>query len=481
MRQGIDTVRAHTHAIVLGGGLAGTLAAAALVPHLDRVTVVERHPLPDGPAERRGVPQARHAHLLWSGGVRAVESLLPGITRRWLAVGARRIGVPDELVTMSAQGWLRRGPQRQYLITCSRDLLDWVVRERVLAHERVTLAPHGRAVGLLGGVTRVTGVRVRDEDSGRETEMRADFVVDATGRGSQAERWLAGIGLYGVRERTVDSGLAYATRIFRAPPDAPADFPLINVQADHRMPQPGQTATLVPIENHRWLVTLSGTRGGEPPADASCFVDFARGVRHPIVGDLIAHAEPEGPVYCSHSTANRRRYFERLPRWPDGFIVLGDALATFNPLYGHGMSVAAHGAVALHRGLARYGRLSGVAHRIQRAVARTTEGAWATATTQDVCYPDAMGAPPTVTARLVQRYTDRLMRTANDRPGAAAALYDAFTLSEPMSRLVRPGAALAALLGPTGPALAEPPLDAAVRTITHAPPPSQTSDDPLGA
>ncbi|MER7877707.1 FAD-dependent oxidoreductase [Streptomyces solisilvae] len=452
------TMRPLTHAVVLGGGLAGTLAAAALADHVDEVTIVERYHLPKGPGPRRGVPQARHAHLMWSGGVRAIESLLPGITRRWITAGARKVGVPNELVSLSAQGWMRRGPQMQFLIICSRDLLDWVVRDQVLANNRITLAPPGRAVALLGSASRVTGVRVRNEQNDQETQLHADFVVDATGRTSQASQWLVSLGLTPPAEKTVDSGLTYATRLFHVPKGTPTDFPLINVQADHRAARPGQTATLIPIENHRWLVTLSGTRGGEPSTDAPHFVDFARSVRHPIVGDLIASAHPDGPVYGSHSTANRRWYFERLHQWPDGFIVIGDAVATYNPIYGHGMSVAAHGAVALHRGLARHAMRPGTARRIQRAIASTTEGAWTTATSQDMLYPLAIGAQPTVTARLLQRYVDRLVKTASDRPTAAEALYSAFTLSKPMAHLVSPKAVLATFLGPVRPALSNPPL-----------------------
>ncbi|SEB60538.1 NAD(P)/FAD-dependent oxidoreductase [Streptomyces melanosporofaciens] len=451
-------MRTPAHAVVLGGGLAGTLAAAALSSHMGKVTIVERYHLPDGPGTRRGVPQARHAHLMWSGGARAIESLLPGTIRRWTAAGAREIGVPSGLVSLTAQGWLRRGPRMQFIIICSRDLLDWVVRKEVLANNRITMAPPGQAIALLGNPARVTGVRVRDEASGRETELQADFVVDATGRTSQASSWLANLGLTAPAEETVDSGLTYATRIFQAPKGTPPDFPLINVQADHLAARPGQSATLIPIENRRWLVTLSGTRGGEPPTDASRFVDFARGVRHPIVGDLIARARPDSPVYSSHSTANRRRYFERLPHWPDGFIVLGDAVATYNPIYGHGMSVAARSAAALHHGLAQHSMRPGAARRIQRTIAGTTEGAWTTATSQDVLYPQAIGAPPTMAARLLQRYVDRLVRTASDRPAAAAAFYGAFALSKPMSQLLSPKAALATLLGPTRPALSTPPL-----------------------
>ncbi len=448
-----------THAVVLGGGLAGMLAAAALARHVDRVTVAERDVLPTRPEPRRGVPQARHAHLLWSGGARAVEALVPGMEERWLAAGARRIGMPDGIVSLSAQGWLHRWPDLQYLITCSRDLLDQTLRERVLADGRITVRQGVTVEGLAGGATRVTGVRLRDPATGEETTVDADLVVDATGRASRAPAWLEQLGLPGVPEEVIDSGLAYATRLFHAPPGSGPAVPLVNVQADHRAPRPGRTATLVPIEGDRWLVTLSGTRGGEPPLDAERFTEFARdGVRHPVVGELLAGAEPAGPVHGSRSTVNRRRSFERLPHWPEGFVVLGDAVATYNPVYGHGMSVAAHGATALHENLARRGLVPGTARAVQRAVARAVDGAWSTATSQDVRYPDAIGPRPPLPLKMLGRYVDRLMATANTRPAAARALYTAFTLSGPMAGLVAPAAVVATLRGPRRPAPAEPPF-----------------------
>ncbi|MCT2593534.1 FAD-dependent oxidoreductase [Streptomyces sp. N2-109] len=452
-----------TRAVVLGAGLTGTLAAAALSRQLDQVTLVDGDLLPAGPQPRKGVPQARHAHLLWSGGARAVESLLPGTEQRLLDAGARKTGMPDGLVSLSPQGWLRRWPQMQYLFTCTRDLLDWTVREQVLARPGIELRQGCQAEELLGSATRITGVRLRDRHSGTSEDCQADLVVDATGRGSRAPHWLADLGLPPVTEQTVDSGLAYATRLFRAPPGLPADFPVVNVQADPHADRPGQTATLLTVEGGKWLVTLSGTRGGEPPAAEGDFVSFARAVRHPVVGDLIAGAEPLGPVRTTRSSVNRRRFYERLPHWPDGFIVLGDAVATYNPVYGHGMSVAAQGAVALGYGLDRHDpAATGTARRLQRALARTVECAWTTATTQDVLYPEAVGEAPRLPARILQRYMDRLMVTANARPAAADALFEALTLSGPMTRLVSPRAAFATLLGPGGGTpLPGPPLTAA--------------------
>ena len=434
------------------------LAARVIANHVDRVTVIERDDLPPRPAPRKGLPQARHAHLLWSGGARVIETLLPGVMADLTAAGARRVGIPTDTVLLSTEGWLRRGPECQFLMACSRDLLDWVIRQHVVADTRVTLQEATDVVGLLGDDSRVVGVRTRGRDTEVVSEVVADYVIDATGRGSQADRWLVELGLPAVREEVVDAGVAYASREYRAPDAAGSGFPIINVQPNPRDRRPGCGAGLLPIEGGRWLVTLTGTRGGEPPTDEDAFVAFAgAAVRHPLVADLIAHAQPSGPIYGSHSTANRRRRYERMTRWPDRFVVMGDAVAIFNPVYGHGMSVAALAAAAIGDGLRANG-LDRSARRIQRVVARSVEGAWVMATGQDIRYPEAVGPPQTRVDALIQRYVNRLTGTAIERPHVMRALFDAFSLSAPMTRLITPAVALSTLLGPRHPPLAETPL-----------------------
>ncbi|MEV6989359.1 FAD-dependent oxidoreductase [Streptomyces sp. NPDC093228] len=443
-------------AVVIGGGISGLLATAALSAHAD-VTIVERDALPQGPQARKGLPQARHAHLLWSGGARAMEDLLPGVTDAWLAAGARRIPLPTGLVTLQPQGWMRRWPEMQFMIACSRDLLDSVVRREVLKDPRVTLLQRTELLSLDGDASRVTGVRVRTPD-GQEISVEADLVVDASGRGSRAAAWLEALGVQQASMKEVDSGLAYASRIFRAPAGT-EDFPVVNVQPDASQPVPGQSATIVPIEGGRWLVTLSGTRDGQPTGSADTFEDFARGVRHPVVGELIAHADPLTDVMVTRSTVNRRRFFEKVKNWPAGFVAIGDSVATYNPVYGHGMSVAAQGALALRHHVAEYGLSQpSLARRVQRAVSAPVEVAWQLATSTDIRYPGAIGEQPGAMQRFLGRYVERLMLTATGRPMVAKAFLGALLLATPLSSLVKPEIVFAVLRGPRRPRLTEPPL-----------------------
>ncbi|TPQ15531.1 pyridine nucleotide-disulfide oxidoreductase [Streptomyces sporangiiformans] len=454
------------------------LAARALAEFADVVTVVERDVLPAGPERRKNLPQARHAHLLWSGGARAVEDLVPGTTELLLAAGAHRLAVTTDMVALSPKGWYRRWPESHYMILCSRDLLDATVRAQVLDDDRITLLERTEAVGLdsrdgtggTDGTLAVTGVRLRGVD-GEERTLTADLVVDATGRASRTPQWLGALGLPGPARRTVDSGLAYASRIYRAPKRARQGYPVVNVLADQRAGVPGRAGVLLPIEGGQWLVTLSGTTGGEPSAADDDFVRFAREeLRHPILGELLAHAEPLTDVGFTRTTANRRHYYERLPAWPENLTVLGDALAAYNPIYGHGMSVAAQSALALREVIRRQGWGSpGLARRIQKAVAGPVNAAWDLATGQDVFYPGATRNGPTLRERIVAAYVDRLLHTAMGNGRIARRLTDVTSLQRGGHVLLAPSVLLAAAIGPLKPPLAGPPLTTGEREAAGGP------------
>lgn len=447
-----------TRALVLGAGMAGTLSAAAVADHVDAVTVVDWDRMPDRPQPRKGLPQANHVHGLLSGGARAIEALAPGTLDRLWAAGAHRIAMPEKLITLTPQGWWRRFPEMQFIVGCSRSLLDWTIREQVLRDQRITLAAATEVAHLVGAADRVTGAVVRDRDTGRERTIEASLVIDATGRGSKSAQWLSALGLPAVREELIDPGLAYASRMFQAPAECTTGFPHVTVQAVPGTGQPGTGGALMPIEDGRWLVTVAGTRGAEPPTEAAGFEPFARELRHPVIADLIQAADPVGPVHGFRGTANRRRYFERFATWPEGFVVLGDALCTFNPVYGHGMSVAALSATVLRDELRRHGLRPGSARRVQRAAAGVVNTAWMMATGQDVRYPHTTGRRPAPVAELIQGYVDRLMRTAASRPEVSAAMLAAFTLSGSFGELLGPGVVLATLRGPAAPPLGGPPF-----------------------
>ncbi|MFF8932357.1 NAD(P)/FAD-dependent oxidoreductase [Streptomyces longwoodensis] len=451
-------------AVVIGGGLTALLTAHALSQSTD-VIVIERDTLPQGPEPRTGLPQARHTHVLWSGGADAIEALLPGTAKELDAAGAHRIPLTTGMLALSPQGWYRRWAESHYAITCSRDLLDWVIRQRVLrdAGSRITVMERTAVTGLTGTAAAVTGVSIRREDTGEEDTLLADLVVDASGRASRTPQWLEALGAQTPAVRKVDAGLVYASRIYRAPEGLPDTWPIINIQANPRGDGPGQGGVITPLESGRWLVTLHGTRGGEPTDDADDFQRFALQLRHPIIGNLISKVAPLSPISVTRMTANRRHFYEKTPL-PDGLVVIGDAVASYNPTYGHGMSVAAQGAVLLRDTIEQHGWGSpGLASRAQKAIARPVGTAWTFATGADAFYPGATETEPSAGERLAARFVDRLSHTATGSGPIARALTDVMTLQDGPTRLARPGVLIRALVGPVKRPLSGPPLTAEER------------------
>lgn len=446
--------------------MAGMLAAAAVKDHVDSVEVIEAHELPTGPEPRTGVPQAVHIHWLQAGGAEAIEALLPGTIGLLLAAGAHRIPVTTDMVIHSPEGWYRRWQRAtHYVITASRDLTDFVVREQVLKDSRVSVRTQTKVVELLGNRRAITGVRVQSAD-GTEAELCADLIIDACGRATRMPQWLKGLGITSLAEEHIDSGLAYASRMYRAPVPT-RGWPVIGVQADPRLPQPGKAGGILPIDGDRWHVSLMGAPGGHPTRDAEAFEPFAGTLRHPVIADLLKHAEPLTDVSVTRSTENRRYYYERLRPWPEGLVVLGDSVAAFNPVYAQGMSVAALGALAL-RDLLSTSPAPGLAQRAQRAIARPVDAAWALAVGQDIHFPTTQGKRPNLADRLLHRYVSRLSRTATGSFHAATALTGVLSLQAPPTSLVKPSVLLTALIGPLRPPADGPSFTPAERRLLNS-------------
>ncbi|MEU3776840.1 FAD-dependent monooxygenase [Streptomyces sp. NPDC032472] len=432
---------ADDHAVVLGAGLAGLLAARVLAQRFARVTVVERDELPDtGPAFRRGVLQSRHVHVLWSRGLEVMEALLPGITRELLAAGAALMESPRDFLWLSSADWFHQVPGARILVA-HRELLDWTLRREVLRDDRIRIRSGSPATGLVatGESRTVTGVALREGGP-----LSARFVVDATGRGSRAPAWLTALGLPAPATTRYDSHLGYSSRYYDLPPDPGRRWHGMYVQGRPDSPRGG---VLVPLGDGRWLATLIGNGEHAPPTGEEEFLDFARSLRSPALYDALRDAKPLSSPTGFRATSNERRHYERLDRWPAGFVVLGDAACRFNPVYGHGMSVAALAAEALAesiRGLAPR-EIAGAARRIQRRTAASADAAWQIATSEDMRYSETEGPPPDRATKVLQRYMERVIVGANADPAISRPFFGVLSLSASPNILLSPGTVIRVL------------------------------------
>jgi 2-polyprenyl-6-methoxyphenol hydroxylase-like FAD-dependent oxidoreductase len=441
-----------THAVVIGAGMGGLLMAHVLSRHVDHVTVIERDTLPTAAAPRPGVPQGRHVHALQPGGLAAIEHLLPGFEDELVTRGAVPVVVPRDLLWMSRAGWMR--PQDgagHVILSASRDLIEWVTRDLVLARSPIALRTGTEVADLAIRDGRVVGVDVRPRGAapGEPSErLVADLVVDASGRRSKAPDWLEAAGYDRPEEELIDADLAYASRTYWRGPDDLAGWRAMLLQP--RAPGCTRMAVMFPIEGDRWMVTVAGANGDVPPTDDEGFLAFAGGLRSPALVDVLDRLEPASPIVAFRRTSNRRRRFEALRRCPDGFLVVGDAACAFNPVYGQGMSVAAMTAEEIDRELrahrARtFGALAGASAELQRRVARINAGAWMVATGEDLRFPGTVGGRVTAADRVMRRYLDRVVLAAATDPVANAAFADVVTMTAPPTSLMQPRLALRVL------------------------------------
>ncbi|MEE4542274.1 FAD-binding monooxygenase [Streptomyces sp. V4-01] len=437
---------ARDHAVVLGASMAGLLTATVLSRTYATVTIVERDALPEGAEYRRGVPQGRHIHALQASGVLIMEELLPGLRAETVAAGAKQGDLLGGIRWLFAGHRLRRTDIGQPLLFCSRPLLEGQVRARVAKLPGVSFADGHDVVALATSPDRrtVTGVRVAASGGaggdGGERVIDADLVVDTTGRASRTPRWLEELGFQPppVEKMTVDVG--YASRSYRIPADFLHGDRLVLTGCTPQNLRGGGVET---IEGDRHLVTLLGMLGDHPPTDSEGFEAFAETLLFPDVIDAIRAGEPlDDPVVFKYP-ASVRHHYERLRDFPEGLLVLGDAVSAFNPIYGQGMTSAALQAQALARQLAGGGAPDW--RRFFRAASAVVDAPWDTATASDLVFPGVQGRR-TLRTRFVNRYVIRLQGAAvSDVSLAEAFVRVAGLVASPQS-LLRPDRAIRVLL-----------------------------------
>lgn len=456
----VDGSGGHGHAVVIGSSLAGLTAARALANFMDRVTVIERDRLPRGPGRRRGLPQARHTHSLMTAAHQGLEQLFPGIGQDLTGAGAVRVRMPEDMLLLGPGGWLPRFDSDMSMLSASRDLIDSVVRDRLRADPKVTFLQEHEVISLQPGRhDTVTGVWARGRDRRAPDGwtprhlISAEYVVDASGRDSRAPQWLAELGYAPPRESVADARTSYATTVFAPPVGHVADWKSLLLMASPGNPRQGM---LNPIEGGRWSVSLSTSDSTPPPTDHQGLLRAAGALRHPLLRDVIEAATPLGPVYGCR-TDNRWRHYEKLRRWPDQFLVVGDALAALDPAHGQGMTLAVQCALVLDHMLISNGTAVGLSYRLRRALAHHVAPAWRLSTRNLSAAAVDQDLPAGLLARLGHRHAARIAAAATTDQYAATLLLERLQTLAPPAAVLRPRVLRAALRGPRAPAPATPP------------------------
>ena len=423
------------HAVVIGASMAGLLAARVLSDFYERVTILERDELPAITEGRKGVPQGSHAHVMLASGQGAIEELLPAITDELMEAGAVSCESMRQIHLVIAGHEITREASGADVLLASRPLIEGHVRRRVLALDNVTVRERCEAVDLLTSPDheRVTGVRVRDRHGeGPEEPLDADLVIAASGRAARVPALLEALGYPRPDEDRLTIDLQYVSRRVRLQPGVLGDDKLVGIGARPGLPR---GVWLIAQEDH-WILSAFGY-GAEhrPPTDERGYLGFIGTVAPPHVLSAIRDSEPLGEIVTHGFPANQRRRYEHLKRFPQGLLVVGDSISSFNPLYGQGMSVAALEAIMLRRSLEQGDRR--LAHRFFRAAAKVVNPAWDMAVGGDLALPEVAGHR-TRTLRITNGYVERLLRAAEHDPIVAAAFGDVSDLLAPPQSIMRP-------------------------------------------
>lgn len=433
------------HAIVIGGSMAGLLAARVLSDHFERVTVIERDLLPTAAEFRPGVPQAHHLHILLAQGRKILIELFPEFETDLAELGSPNVDLSADFAGLTAGGWTKRFKSGFVTNTCSRVGLEWLVRRRVAALMGVEFLAESEVDALLMSEdgARVIGVHVESRRDRSAQTLLADLIVDASGRTSRMPDWLQSLGYEKPQETTVNAYLGYATRWYEPPPHFHYDWKILLLSA---RPKAGilRGGGILVVEDQRWSVTLAGTNKDYPPTDEAAFLEFARSLAHPALFEAIEHARPLSPIHGYRRTENRWRHYERLTRFPDRLLVIGDSFCAFNPIYGQGMTVAALEACELCATLTEL-PLEGIGAAYHRRQAGVVKNVWLLATGEDLRYPLTEGARPGRLERFVQVYVERLIETLPYNDQAQLAFIQATNLLRPPAKLLEPALALSVL------------------------------------
>jgi len=419
-----------TRVVILGGSMAGLLAARVLAETCTEVLVVDRDELLGVTAPRRGVPQGWHIHGLLARGHQILDELFDGFTDNALAAGALTGDLGEHRWFFAGQEACKAVTGMRYL-SATRPVLESFVRDRVAALGNVKFLEQHDIVGLVATPdrTRITGARVH---AGSAETLDADLVVDATGRGSRTPVWLAELGYDRPAVDQIKIDFSYTTRVYRLPDESV----LNGVKSVNPLPSPAtpRSAFFSAMEDGKWVLSAGGVFGDRAPTDPAGFLAYIRTLPTADIYRAVRDAQPlTDPVPFRFPASIRPRY-DKLTRFPAGLVVLGDAACSFNPVYGQGMTVAALEALVLREHV-RSGPVAPLA--FQRAIAEVIDAPWATAAAGDLAYPEAEGLRP-VEVQEMNAYLAKVMAAACRDPQVLTAFMRVAGLVDPPSTLMEP-------------------------------------------
>ena len=436
-------------AIAIGGSIAGLLCAAVLSEFFDEVLIIERDHIQKDAVERIGVPQSPQPHILLTQGYRLLQELFPTLQSDLEQAKAIPIDWGQDFRYFIFDNWCATAsdPTELKSFSCTRPLLESILRKQVEQISNITRLSPYRVEGLTGSADRITGIRCRNSNNkSNEQTIEADLVIDASGRSTNALKWLAAIGATIPTTEKVDAQLGYATRRYRLPTDWNKNWKVLLIA--HHPPEMTQLGYLASVENNELIATLGGYCQEYPPLTPDEFVKAAKDLPDNGLYEAIAQSTPISEIKAYRATANRRYRYDQLKKMPNGFLAIGDSVCALCPAYGQGLTVSAISAMALREWLSssrsntrnnRQNLEIGESLAFQKKLAKRTEAAWIAATSNDSGFLKTKGdRAQNLLNRLLETYMQKLIAKANTDSELALALVRVTHMVDSPAKLVHP-------------------------------------------
>ena len=404
-------------AIVIGASIAGLCAAAVLSEHFDRVTIIERDAYPEGASDhRKGVPQGRHTHILLRAGETILENIFPNIMDELRQKGARHFDATEGLLWFHYGKWKKKHCSGFMVHQQSRPLLENQILKRLVNNPRITFLRGYAAKQLLWSQNKktVTGLMVEPTRAtaqmGKQAKtLKSELIIDASGRASILTKWLQKAAYETPKETRVGMDLQYSSRVFQAPI---TQIPTTQVnQTDWQAfavypapPQETRGGVLFKVEENKYILTLVGYIGDHPPKQNEGFLDFAKTLPVPDLYQQVKNLTPLSDVVIYRYPYARRLHFENIKQHPQGIVALGDAVCSFDPVFGQGMSVALQEVELLQQQL-QSGKWQ--EKRFYQQVSKKLFLPWMLASMEDFRYPSVTGKRP-VGLTMMQNYFKKI-------------------------------------------------------------------------
>ena len=430
-------------AVIVGGSIAGMVAARVLSDFCEEVLLLERDPLsPESdniPPARRGLPHGHHTHLLLDAGRERIEKWFPGFFKELTDQGAVKADSMYDLAWYYFGTWKLRQHSGMPVYFQNRFHLEGHLRRRLEKITNISLLSGVKVFGLEGNSGRINAVQ------SSEGIFRGDLIVDASGRSSPFPTWLKKLGCSLPEEQKLFIGISYLSQLYLRKPEHEQQWRAIAI---YPLPPQGQRSGIIlPIVDPKhgpcWLATVMGRNGDLPHADEKGFLEFTRGLEHPEIYNCVSQWQPVGTLKTYKFQANRRRHYEKMDGRPHNLLVLGDAYGHCNPIFGQGMSIACIQADILGQSLKQHNDYHKAVAAYFLQMAKFYDIPWRLINNEDRRYPQCQqGKKPPSHLRLVNAYTAGVHQYCSCSRTLALTLMHVLHLKASPLRLFHPGIAL---------------------------------------